>query len=138
MPLCQASRNSSGDCGVKRWMVRTGEPMPAAKSALRSMPAMASSSSLSTRTKAPLGQATGASAVIAMPLAARAFSTAVAAASSLATWRGARQSSMPRQGPSSRRLAICSGSGAALSSGMAAEPVDIELNRLGKRSRVEQ
>ena len=40
-------------------MVSTGEPISAAKRALRSIPRRASSSSRSTRTKAPLGQAHG-------------------------------------------------------------------------------
>ena len=41
-------------------MVSTPAPMPAAKRALRSMPMRAASSRRSTRTKAPLGHATGA------------------------------------------------------------------------------
>ena len=57
------ARSSSGVCGMKRWIVRTGEPIVAANRALRVMPSRASASSRSTRTKAPLGQDTGASAV---------------------------------------------------------------------------
>ena len=53
-------------------------------------------------------------------------STARLSVLSSATSRGARANSSPAQGPPSRRSAICSRSGAALSCGMAAEPVDIE------------
>ncbi len=110
----QSRWNSSGDFGVNRWMVSTGEPTPAAKRALRSMPARASSSRRSTRTNAPLGQATGASAVTAKPesaprtsaSAARAVSVTAAIRSSLSTSAGMRQNSIPRQGPPSRRSAI--------------------------------
>src|SRR5215211_1831254 len=118
------ARNSSGESGTNRWIVSTGEPIAAANSALRSIPARASSSRRSTRTNAPLGQATGASAVTAMPTPDPA-SIARASARLSATCLPARQSSIPRHGPPSRRSASWSGSGAAFSSGIAAEPVDI-------------
>ena len=106
-------------------MVSTGEPTPAAKRALRSIPARASSSRRSTRTWAPLGQATGASAVTAPGAAARKLAMARSIAASSATWAGMSGTSSPCHGPPSRRSASCSGSGAALSSRMGAEPGDI-------------
>ena len=122
------ARYSSGDIGVKRWIVSTGDPMPAANSTLLSMPRRASSSRRSTRTNAPLGQATGDSAVTTRsPAPIRVTSIAWASEDSSATWGGISASSSPCHGPPARRSATWSGSGAALSSGMAAKPVDIEL-----------
>jgi hypothetical protein len=134
------ARSSSGVCGMNRWMVRTGEPIAAANRALRAMPARASSSSRSTRTNAPLGQATGASAVSATSLpeastARRTVSAARSVAASSATSPAMRHSSRPAQGPPASRSATWSASGAALSSGMEAEPVDICPDRPGERPR---
>ena len=82
------------------------------------MPVRASSFRRSTRTNAPLGQASGASAVTTMsrPFSAR-RETSIARASALsdATWAVFRPSSIPCQGPPSRRSASWSASGAALS-----------------------
>ena len=110
----------SGDSGTNRWMVSTGEPISAANAALRSMPARASSSSRSTRTNAPLGQRDGrlgGHGRVAEPVP----STRIACADRgvVATCFAGEAELEPAPGPPSRRSAICSGSGAALSSGMA-------------------
>ena len=115
----------------------TGEPTAAAKATHLPMHARASSVSRSTWTNAPLGQVTGASAVSASScpsVARRVSATARSTASSSATSAGISASSSPAQGPSASRSAIWLADAAALSCGMAAEPVDIDRNSVLERA----
>ena len=134
------ARTPPGSSGAKRWMVRTGEPIAArelgASARCRRAPRRRAGRRARTRRSA---RRPGASAVRrsppARPRRARSRPSA-ASASSSAMCRAKSASSRPRHGPPSRRSASWSGSGAAFSSGMGAEPVDIGRDSTLERTGV--
>ena len=120
--------------------MRTGEPIAAAKSALRSMPRARLVVEPVDATKAPLGQRHGR---LGREREPGAFGSRTsldrARPSALVVGHVARREAElePAPGAALEALGDLSGSGAALSSGMAAEPVDIERYSLLERADAE-